>query len=71
MTRKKDLTRVKGGDKFKYGILSRAKVKKNHLFDGDECISELDVAVSAEGIQLADDIKSFEDIKGWDDKEDD
>lgn len=65
--RKGDLTRVKGGDKFKYGIITRAKVKKNHLFDGAECISELDLVVSADGIQLSKDVKNFNDIKGWDD----
>jgi RecA/RadA recombinase len=71
LSRKKDLTRVKGGDKYKYGIISRAKVKKNHLFEGDECISELDLVVSADGIHLANDVKNFDDIKGWDDDEED
>jgi RecA/RadA recombinase len=65
LSRKQDLTRVKNGDKYKYGIVSRAKVKKNHLFEGDECISELDVVVSADGIHLAKDVKKFDDIKGW------
>jgi len=37
--------------RFKYGILSRARVKEKPLICGDECISELDVVVSAEGIQ--------------------
>ena len=36
LSRKKDLMRVRGGDKYKYGIVSRAKVKKNHLFEGDD-----------------------------------
>lgn len=71
LSRKKDLTRVKGGETYKYGIVSRAKVKKNHLFEGDECISELDLVVSADGIHLAKDIKNFDDIKGWDESEDD
>jgi RecA/RadA recombinase len=71
LSRKKDLMRVKGGDKYKFGIVSRAKVKKNHLFEGDECISELDLVVSADGIHLAKDIKTFDDIKGWDDDSDD
>ena len=68
LSRKKDLNRVKGGDSYKYGIISRAKVKKNHLFEGDECISELDLVISADGVHLAKDIKNFDDIKGWDDE---
>jgi len=67
LTRKGDLTRTRQGEKYKYGIVSRAKVKKNHLFDGDECISEMDIVVSADGILLAKDVKSLDDIKGWDD----
>lgn len=69
LSRKGDLNRVKGGDKYKYGIVSRAKVKKNHLFDGDECVAELDLVVSADGIHLAKDVKSFDDIKGWDEED--
>jgi RecA/RadA recombinase len=71
LARKQDLTRVKNGEKYKYGIVTRAKVKKNHLFDGDECIAEMDLVVSAEGIHLAKDIKKFDDIQGWDEKEND
>lgn len=52
LSRKKDLNRVKQGKHMKYGIVSRAKVKKNHLFDGDECVAELDLEVSASGISL-------------------
>lgn len=70
LSRKGDLTRVKGGEKYKYGIVTRAKVKKNHLFDGDECIAEMDLVISADGIQLAKDVKSFDDIKGWEEQED-
>jgi len=69
LSRKKDLLKVKGGKKFKYGIVTRAKVKKNHLFDGDDCIAEMDLAVSADGVQLADDVKKDSDIKGWEDDE--
>ncbi len=71
LTRKQDLNRVKSGEKYKYGIVTRAKVKKNHLFDGDECISEMDLVISAEGVHLAKDVKNFDDIKGWDDDEGD
>lgn len=70
LSRKQDLTRVKKGEKYKYGIVTRAKVKKNHLFDGDECISEMDLVVSADGIHLAKDVKNFDDIQGWDEEED-
>jgi RecA/RadA recombinase len=66
LSRKQDLTRVKDGEKYKYGIVSRAKVKKNHLFEGTECIFELDLVISADGVRLAKDVKSFDDIKGWD-----
>jgi len=71
LSRINDLTRQRAGEKYKYGITTRAKVKKNHLFDGDECIAEMDLVVSADGIHLAKDVKNFGDIKGWDDKNDD
>lgn len=71
LSRKQDLTRTNNGEKYKYGILSRAKVKKNHLFSGNECIAEMDIVVSAEGIQLAKEVKSYKDIQGWDDAPDD
>ena len=69
LSRKKDLNRVKNGNKLKYGIVSRAKVKKNHLFDGDECISELDLVISADGVSLAQDVKQDKDVVGWEDEE--
>lgn len=69
LSRKQDLNRVRQGEKYKYGIVTRAKVKKNHLFDGDECIAEMDLVVSADGIHLAKDVKNFDDIKGWDEDE--
>lgn len=66
LSRKKDLTRTKAGEKIKYGIVSRAKVRKNHLFDGEECLSEMDIVVGSSGIQSADDVKKKEaDIEGW------
>jgi RecA/RadA recombinase len=52
LSRKSDLTKTRGGIKVKHGIVSRAKVKKNHLFDGDDCVSELELEVSASGIRL-------------------
>lgn len=69
LSRKKDLNRIKGGNKLKYGIVSRAKVKKNHLFDGDECISELDLVISADGVSLAQEVKQDKEVTGWDDEE--
>jgi RecA/RadA recombinase len=52
MNRKNDLTKTRGGIKMKHGIVTRAKVKKNHLFDGDDCVAELDLEVSASGIKV-------------------
>jgi RecA/RadA recombinase len=69
LSRKKDLNRVSNKQKMKYGIVSRAKVRKNHLFDGKECIAEMDLVVSADGIQLAKDVKGKSDITGWDDSD--
>ncbi len=70
LSRKQDLTRTKSGEKYKYGIVSRAKIKKNHLFDGDESIYQMDLVISADGVRLAKDVKNFDDIKGWDDEVD-
>jgi recombination protein RecA len=70
LTRKKDLSRVRKGEKLKYGIVTRAKVKKNHLFDGEDCVAELDLVVSADGIKLEKEVKSKADkvgITGWND----
>lgn len=57
LTRKKDLTKVKKGVKHKIGIVTRAKVKKNHLFDGEDSVAELDLLVTAGGIRLASEAK--------------
>lgn len=65
--RKQDLTRVKEKRRYKYGIVTRAKVKKNHLFEGNESIAELDLVISADGVHLADEVKNYKDIEGWDD----
>jgi RecA/RadA recombinase len=68
LTRKKDLTKIKAGQKIKYGIVSRAKVRKNHLFDGEESLAEMDIVVSASGIHSAEEIKKKEtDVEGWND----
>jgi len=70
LSRKQDLTRTKDGEKYKYGIVTRAKVKKNHLFDGDESIYQMNLVISASGVQLAKEVKKIDDIKGWDDSND-
>lgn len=57
MTRKQTLTRTRNKQKIKYGITTVARVKKNHLFGGEDCIAELDLVVSSSGIDLADEAK--------------
>jgi len=65
MSRKATLTRTKNKQKVKYGITTVAKVKKNHLFGGEDCIAELDLCVSASGIDLSNEIKKKDpDIEG-------
>lgn len=67
MSRKKELTKIKSAKKIKFGILSRVKVSKNHMFSGQECLSEMEVVVNAEGISLAEDVKKkVTDVEGWD-----
>jgi RecA/RadA recombinase len=56
-TRKGMLTRTKGGNKVKWGIETRIKSLKNHLFGGDECLAELDLIVTASGIEPAKEAK--------------
>lgn len=58
MSRKETLTRTKNKKKIKYGIKTIARVKKNHLFGGEDCVAELDLIVSAAGIELASDKKN-------------
>jgi len=66
LTRKKTLKRVRQGVKKQYGIVARANVVKNHLFDGEETVAELDLVVSADGISLLDEkLMGREDIV-WD-----
>jgi RecA/RadA recombinase len=73
LTRKQDITKIKNGNKIKTGIVSRFKAKKNHLFDGDECISEMDIIVGADGIRLAKDLKQSEEEVSptWGEEEED
>lgn len=70
MSRKETLTRTKNKQKVKYGITTVARVKKNHLFGGEDCIAELDLCVSASGIELTNEIKKKDpDIEGIDENE--
>lgn len=64
LTRKKDLTKVKDKIKRKIGILTRAKVKKNHLFDGEDSVAEMDLLITAGGIRLASEAKLK--VDDWD-----
>jgi recombination protein RecA len=52
MSRKSNLTRTRAGQKIKYGILTKARVVKNHLFSGEDCVAELELVVNASGISL-------------------
>jgi RecA/RadA recombinase len=53
LTRKGNIEWTRDGNKRKVGIISRARVVKNHLFDGLECIAEMELAIVAGGIQAA------------------
>lgn len=66
LTRKGDITKTRNKLKRKTGIITRAKVKKNHMFDGEDSIAELDLAVTAGGIQSILD-KTIMEKEGWDD----
>lgn len=69
LTRKKDLTKMRDKVKRKIGILTRAKVKKNHLFDGEDSVAEMDLLITAGGIRLAADAK-LKTEEGWDEGDD-
>ncbi len=49
MTRVSDVTKTIKGVKFKTGIISRAKVAKNHLSQNENSVHEMRVAVDASG----------------------
>lgn len=53
MTRVKDLTKIVKGNKVKTGILSRAKMAKNHLSQSENSIHEMRVKVDAKGWDFA------------------
>ncbi len=71
MSRKATLIRTKNKQKVKYGITTVARVKKNHLFGGEDCIAELDLCVSASGIDLSNELKTkAPDIEGIEEDDD-
>jgi RecA/RadA recombinase len=49
MTRTQDVTKVSKGVKLKTGIISRAKIAKNHLGQNENSVHELRIAVDAKG----------------------
>ena len=49
MTRVQDLTKVSKGAKVKTGIISRAKIAKNHLSQTENSVHEMRVMVDAKG----------------------
>lgn len=69
LTRKKDLTKTRDKVKRKIGIVTRAKVKKNHLFDGEDSVAEMDLLITAGGIRLASEAK-LKTEDGWDESDD-
>ena len=52
MTRTGNLFKVRAGIKRKIGIKTKVRVKKNHLFDGDDTIAEMILNISAGGITV-------------------
>lgn len=64
LTRKSDLLIQREGKKYKTGIVTRAKVKKNHLFDGKDNIAELEVAVTASDVMVYEKKKKSSAAKG-------
>lgn len=52
LTRKADLARQRDGVKRRVGITTRARVKKNHLFDGEDTIAEMVLDITAGGIAI-------------------
>lgn len=61
LTRKSDVIVTRKGEKYKKGIKTRAKVRKNHLFDGEDSIAELILEVTAGDITVADKSKKSSD----------
>jgi len=57
LARKANILKQKNNVKIKEGILTRASVYKNHLFDGDTSVHELDLIITNGGIALSKDVK--------------
>lgn len=55
LSRVKTLTKVSKGRKLKYGILSKAKVKKNHLSQSETSLHELVFEITAKGYTVSND----------------
>jgi len=53
MKRLKVLTKTIKGQKVKYGVLSRAVVKKNHLSQSETSLHQLDFEITASGAQVS------------------
>ena len=53
LSRKSDALIQRKGIKRKIGIISRAKIRKNHLFDGEDTVAEFDLLITAGKITLA------------------
>ena len=54
LTKKSELLKQIKGTKVKEGIITRAKVRKNHLFTGSYSVAELELEITAGDIRLAD-----------------
>jgi len=52
LSRKADLSKTKDNIKYKIGIETRARVKKNHLSDSEMSVAELPLIITAGGIEL-------------------
>ena len=50
LTRKANLTKMKQNIKRKVGITTKAVMKKNHLFDSEDSIAEIDLDITARGV---------------------
>lgn len=57
LSRVSDLTKTVKGEKVKFGIVTKAKVTKNHLMQGDYTIDNMEFAVTALGIDFVDNVK--------------
>lgn len=55
LKRVKELTKVVKGVKMKYGIITKGKVKKQHLSQGDMSVSEMNFEITAAGAKVSED----------------